>query len=107
MGDRWVLGEHHLRWSGGMRPAATGGCRTPIYGSTVVGPYDSVTASTNDKQTMLMFGLGGRWVLACRGLAGTRWTFQHATRGLTCINGAGGAQRDQRGRNIATLATAG
>ena len=95
MGDRWVLGNQGLRWSHGVRPALRPVQSAPACGSAVLGPYDSVRASTNDIQTMTMLGLGARWVLARHGLAGTRRTFQPAVCGLTCTNGTGGVQRDQ------------
>jgi hypothetical protein len=95
MGDRWVLGERGLRCSGGVWAPATVAVGRLLCGSTVLGLCNSVRLPTKDIQTMVILGLGARWVLARQGLASTRWTFQRATRGLTCTSGTGGLWRDQ------------
>jgi hypothetical protein len=75
MGDRWVLGDQGLRWSDGMRPAATGAAGRSFAARLVWTVRLGVRVSTNDTQTMMMLGLGARWVLARHGLVSIRWTF--------------------------------
>ena len=102
MGDRWVLGWQGLCWSDGIQAAPSSAVVRLFAARQFWPPYGSVGASTNDTETMMMLGLGARWVLARHGLAGTRWTFPPATRGLTCTNGTSGVPRDQRARDIHT-----